>query len=387
MIDGLLFTYGFTVALLVVNALRAPASPTKRLPPMWLFGMIASEPAGMWALAMPGVTALAFAAGGVTTPVGRWGVALTATAWVGQLEIWRRSRVGAARVGPMVDLPDSPLARYLTWPYRLPDNVERTEVEYAAHPLAEATLGLDLYRPARESGALPLVIYLHGGGWRGGDRRRAGQTIIHHLARSGWAVAAIDYPLSPKATFPDHLIGVDAAIAWADRRPDIAGPIVLMGGSAGGHLAAVAALTRPGVAGCIPMYGIYDFRNRHRIRVDWPLIPEIVMKTTPDLDPDLYRQASPLDLVHPDAPPFLVVHGTFDSLVPPREGHELVAALRSHGVDVTDLDVPWAQHGFDTFAGRRTRAVAGRVAAWLADRFPQATQARAIRRPGADRAV
>jgi acetyl esterase/lipase len=176
-------------------------------------------------------------------------------------------------------------------------------------------------------------------------------------------VAAIEYPLSPAATFPEHLVGIDAALSWAESRSRR--PVVLMGGSAGAHLAAVAALTRPNVSGLVGLYGIFDFLNRNHTRVDWPLIPRVVMKTTPAENPEAYRRASPIDLVDRSAPPTLLIAGSHDSLVLPEESRHFADVLQAHHVDTTYLEVPWAQHGFDTLAGPRTRAVAGAIEAWL----------------------
>lgn len=120
------------------------------------------------------------------------------------------------------------------------------------------------------------------------------------------------------------------------------------------------------VAGCVALYGVFDFLIRHQTRVDWPVIPTKVMKTTADESPDLYRLASPIDHVHRDAPPFLVIHGTHDSLVPPREAEVFVEALRQISRSPVEyLPVIGAQHGFDAIPSMRTRATSRRIAAFL----------------------
>lgn len=360
---GLFFTYGLVAMLLAVNALRRPVPPDRRLPPLWLPGMIASEGAGLWLVVMPVVTGVALLTDAFWSPVGRLGLLLTAAAWLGQCVVWVRSRRGARLIGKPIDLPESLIDRILLWRRRLPADIERTEHRLDDH------LGMDIYRRRGAAAPLPLVIHLHGGGWRGGHRRQSSLLMLYHLARSGWAVAAIDYPLSPQATFPDHLGGVRLALQWAEESSETTDTIVLTGASAGAHLAAVTALTDPRVKGLVALYGIYDFFNRHRTRHDWPLIPVDVMKATADEDPERYRQASPLDLVDAQAPPTLLVVPTFDSLVTPPETHHFAAALEQAGVIVDVLEVPWAQHGFDTLAGPRARAVAGFVAEWLTNRF------------------
>lgn len=364
MIAGLFFTYALVALLLVVNALRPPTPPTHRLPPLWLVGMIASEAAGLWLLVLPAVTLVAALGGALDSPVGTLGLVLAVLAWIGQLEVWRRSRLGARRIAKAV----SRSAPRLWVPYptrRVPPDIRRTVERLALHPHRPGWLEMDIYTHAGAGSPTPLMIFVHGGGWRGGHRRQTSQPILWHVARRGWTVAAIDYPLSPAATFPDHLLGIDAVLEWAGEHPGLDGPIVVMGASAGAHLAAVAALTRPAIDGLVGLYGIYDFLNRHRTRVDWPLIPKVVMKATPDADPEAYRRASPLDLVHAQAPPTLLVVGTFDSLTPPQESRFFASAFEEEGVDVTLVEVPWAQHAFDTMAGPRTRATAGVVAEWL----------------------
>ena len=193
----------------------------------------------------------------------------------------------------------------------------------------------------------------------------------------------IRYPLSPDATFPEHLIGVKRAIAWAkdtgSRELGIdPNRVVISGGSSGAHLAALAALTsdnrslQPGfedadtsVIACLPFYGIYDLLVRNPTRYDWPFIAQYVMKSRPSEDPHLYELGSPIDQVHPDAPSFLVVHGEFDSIVLPAESEHFVAALETAGVENRYFEVPGAQHGFDAIQSLRTRAVAAMCVDWL----------------------
>ena len=180
------------------------------------------------------------------------------------------------------------------YPYRLPSNVVLEEdVAYAPG------LALDVYRDRPFEGPRPALLQIHGGSWTGGDRRQQARPLLHRLAASGWTCIAASYPLSPAATFPDQLIELKRTIAWM-RGPEGAArgidpaAIVVTGGSAGAHLAALVALTadrpdyQPGfedadtsVAACIVFYGIYDFLNRNRTRDDWPVIPRAVMKASP----------------------------------------------------------------------------------------------------------
>ena len=195
----------------------------------------------------------------------------------------------------------------------------------------------------------------------------------------------IRYPLSPAATFPEHLVGVKRAIAWAKAEGGRLGVdptrVAVAGGSSGAHLAALAALTshradlQPGfehadvsVVACVAFYGIYDLLIRNPTRYDWPFIARYVMKAERHENPDLYSLGSPIDQVTPSAPPFLLVHGSFDSIVLPAESRYFEEALADAGVDVTYHEVFAAQHGFDAIASLRTRAVAGLCVDWLTSR-------------------
>jgi acetyl esterase/lipase len=153
------------------------------------------------------------------------------------------------------------------------------------------------------------------------------------------------------------------------------GRVVIAGASSGAHLAALAALTwdHPDlepigdvtVAGCLPFYGIYDLLVRNATRYDWPFVARHVMKAVPSTHPELYRLGSPLDQVRSDAPPLLVVHGEFDSIVLAEESRHFVEALRSGGADAGYHEVHGAQHGFDAISSLRSRAVAGMCVSWL----------------------
>jgi acetyl esterase/lipase len=242
-------------------------------------------------------------------------------------------------------------------------------------------LTLDIYSRSDVTNA-PTLIYLHPGSWMRGRPGRQARALFHRLAERGWVILDIRYPLSPDATFPDHIVGVKRAIAWAKSdgaaygvNPD---HLVISGGSSGAHLAALAALTwdldelQPGfektdtsVAGCLVFYGIYDLLVRNPTRYDWPFVARYVMKAQVSERPDLYRLGSPLDQVRSDAPPFFVIHGQFDSIVLPEESEHFVEGLRAAGGRVAYHEVHGAQHGFDAVASMRSRAVAGLCVDWL----------------------
>ncbi len=203
---------------------------------------------------------------------------------------------------------------------------------------------------------------------------------------------ATNYRLSPKATWPEHLVDCKRALAWVREHiaeyggdPDL---ICVSGGSAGGHLAAMVALTaneprlQPGfedadtsVDACIPFYGVYDFDSifagdRAKDRAA-RLIGRWVMKTTPDEDAAVFADASPVSHVRSDAPPFFVIHGTNDNLAPVSQARQFVERLRAVSDEpVLYAEVPGASHAFDVFHSTRTanavRAVE-RFLAWIVD--------------------
>ncbi len=116
----------------------------------------------------------------------------------------------------------------------------------------------------------------------------------------------------------------------------------------------------------MPVYGIYDFLNRHGVRDEWPIIPVAVMKASKHEAEDRYREASPLDRVHPEAPPFLVVHGATDSVVPVAEAHHFVDALRAVSkAPVGYAEIAGANHAFDVLDSLRTHYVISGIARML----------------------
>ena len=224
----------------------------------------------------------------------------------------------------------------------------------------------------------PVLIQVPGGAWVMGDTRHQAYPLMDRLRTAGWVCVPISYRLSPRATWPDHIVDVKRAIAWVKRNiaeyggdPDF---VVITGGSAGGHLSALAALTanepefQPGfedddttLQGAVPFYGVYDL-------LDWngrggPAgsvrhIERLVLKSSPVADRDRWRRASPLYWAEQrgtDAPPTMVLHGTNDSLVPVDGARRLVRTLRANSRQpVVYGELPRAQHAFEIYASVRT---------------------------------
>jgi acetyl esterase/lipase len=244
----------------------------------------------------------------------------------------------------------------------------------------------------------PVLVYIHGGAWLIGDKREQGIPMMHELVQRGWVCVAINYRLSPRATWPAHIVDCKRAVAWV--RQHIAeyggdpGFIAVSGGSAGGHLSALLALTphdsqwQPGfedldasVDACLPFYGVYDMtgdpeRSGRYGDGTLDLLERLVMKTSAADNPRLFEEASPDRRVTVDAPPMMVFHGVNDTLVPVAVARHFVAQLRLHSqAPVAAVELPRAQHAFDVLASIRCRhTTMGAV------RFLEAMRVRADRR-------
>ena len=247
---------------------------------------------------------------------------------------------------------------------------------------------LDVWKRADllEGAKAPVLFQVHGGGWTMGQKEGQAEPLMSHLAERGWVCVTTNYRLSPRATWPELIVDVKKALAWTKATigqyggdPDF---VVITGGSAGGHLSSLAGLTphisefQPGfeemdtsVAAAVPFYGVYDFVNRHGTgRSDFEkFLAKYVFKSTLAEDRARWEQASPISHVGPQAPPFFVLHGTNDSLVPVEQARTFVDELRKvsrHKVVYAEL--PGAQHAFDVFPSVRAQATAHAVERFLA---------------------
>ncbi len=251
----------------------------------------------------------------------------------------------------------------------------------------EKALALDVYRPRAEMSGCPTLLQIHGGAWILGSKNEQGIPLMRHLASRGWVCVSANYRLSPRATFPDHLIDCKRAVQWIREHgaeyganPDF---VVVTGGSAGGHLAALVALTandpayQPGferadtsVAGCVAFYGVYDFTNRSGYWLHkglTRLLERRVMKVPLASAPQAYEKASPIARITAAAPPFFVVHGTHDTMVPVAEARAFAHGLRAAtGGPVVYAEIPGAQHAFELFPSVRSLFVIHGVERYLA---------------------
>jgi acetyl esterase/lipase len=232
----------------------------------------------------------------------------------------------------------------------------------------------------------PVLVQVHGGAWVMGQKEGQAHPLMAHLAERGWVCVTINYRLSPRATWPDHIVDVKRAIAWTRANIGQHGGdpanVVITGGSAGGHLAALAALTpglpafQPGfedadtsVTAAVPVYGVYDFTNRDgvAIRALEQLLHSRVFKTALADDRASWELASPLSHVGPDAPAFFLLHGTNDTVVPVEQGRSFASLLREVSRQpVVFAELPRAQHAFDVVPSVRVHHTVHAVERFLA---------------------
>ncbi len=247
---------------------------------------------------------------------------------------------------------------------------------------------LDIYRPEGvDLTNAPVLIQVHGGGWTIGDKSQQGLILMNRMAARGWICVAMNYRLAPQNPFPAQIIDVKKAIAWT--RENIAtyggdpSYLVITGGSAGGHLAALAATTpdvaeyQPGfedaetaVSACVPFYGIFDMAgvtgDKATVQMRDLFLAPRVFKKNPKADLTAFELASPITHVGPDTPDFFVIHGVQDGLVSVRQARTFVAKLRevSTGI-VSYVELPSTQHAFEVFSSIRSQNVLRAVERWL----------------------
>jgi acetyl esterase/lipase len=227
------------------------------------------------------------------------------------------------------------------------------------HPLQK----LDLYVPQNTETPLPLIIWIHGGGWKGGSKE---QCPALSWSGKGFAVASINYRLSQEAKFPAQIKDCKAAIRWLRSQakkykidPD---HVVAWGGSAGGHLASLV-----GTAQVVPQWeqGSGPGSSQVQAVIDWygradltPVSTDPALAESPSASllggsgleiGELAREASPLAHVSTDDPPFLIMHGDLDDVVPVQQSQTFAEALRKAGVKVSLVILKGAGHGGPDF--------------------------------------
>lgn len=249
--------------------------------------------------------------------------------------------------------------------------VERlVDIRYGDHP----RLQLDIYRPTiLPTQPAPVLLHIHGGGWIMGNKHQQALPLLHHMAERGWICVDINYRLAPRYRYPECLLDAKRALAWIKREiagyggnPDF---VAVTGGSAGGHLAAMMALTantpalQPGFAeadtsvqAAVLMYGAYDFTNSNSSWAGASLeryLRKFVMP--PDSPAPYWREASPKFNLRAAMPPIFAIHGSNDALIFVEDARDFVAAAKAiSSAPVIYAELDGAQHGFDLFHSVRT---------------------------------
>jgi len=246
-----------------------------------------------------------------------------------------------------------------------------------------------------------VMIFLPGGAWVHGGRILQGYALMSHMAEMGWVCLSIDYRVAPNHPWPQHITDVKTAIAWARANVDKFGGdrnfIAVAGTSAGGHLAALAGLTPndpemqrelpegsdTSVDAVVGIYGRYDWEDKSTVErarfVDF--LERVVVKRKIARHPEIFRRASPIARTHADAPPFLVIHGSGDTVIPVQQARDFVQKLRGESRSVVGyVELPGAGHGFDMTDGARTGSTATAIGLFLNEvhRNQTAAAARAV---------
>jgi acetyl esterase/lipase len=395
-------------AALVANAFRPPRTLRLEgaiLAAGWLTGELP-----LWHVVWQAATTVGFGfAGAFGYWPGRVGLAVAVASWVG-LGILAMVANGARRVFERaeeeVPLPTpedvalpgrggETMWRFprLLYPLPRPTRAVRVirDIDYAGD--GAHFHRLDVIRRRRDPilGA-PVLVHIHGGSWAIGDKREQGLPLMYELARRGWVCVTVNYGLSPRATWPDHIVDCKRALAWVRAHVAEYGGdpsfIAVTGGSAGGHLSALLALSagdpafQPGfedqdtsVDACVPLYGVYDMTSgRGTPRFEHAgydeglkrLLERKVFKRRIEDDLKLFEDASPLYRVRPEVPPFFVIHGKNDTLVSVRFARQFVGALRAVSLSpVLYAELPCTQHAFDVLPSVRSAHAVAAVVRFL----------------------
>ncbi len=393
-----LYLIGSIGILLVALASWFQVRRAGPLVPLYFFsGWLAGELALQVVAVGAAVTVLFAAAGAFDAARGVVGLAMSFAAW-GLLVVGHLRAQGARRevddfareTGLAVDASDVSPSHGFLRPFSMRRPGVRRVSNIAYGEVLPGDKGgrnlLDVVLPEDPGTGRPILVQIHGGAWMIGDKREQGGPLMTHLASRGWVCFAVNYRLSPRAAFPAHVVDVKRALAWirenAREYGGDPGFLAVTGGSAGGHLTALTALSQndptfqPGfesadtsVSAAVPFYGVYDFLDRAGIRGKQSMVDFLakrVFQCRPEENPELWESASPINRIGPHAPPFFVVQGTHDTLVFVEEAREFVRALRekSHSA-VHYLEMNGGQHAFDVFHSVRSQYAVRAVTAFL----------------------
>jgi acetyl esterase/lipase len=224
---------------------------------------------------------------------------------------------------------------------------------------------LDLYLPEKADRPLPVIVWVHGGGWAAGDKTNG---PAFRFAAKGYAVASINYRFSQDAIFPAQIYDCKAAVRWlrasANKYRLDSAHFGAWGASAGGHLVALLGTTGD-VKDLEGPGGNADQSSRVQAVVDWYGPTDFLTAGTKDTrthllggapqeHPEQARKASPITYVSRNSAPILIMHGDEDRTVPISQSETFAAALKKAGADVTYVVVKGGKHGGALFASAET---------------------------------
>jgi acetyl esterase/lipase len=283
---------------------------------------------------------------------------------------WQSSRVLAEIVTDNGRISFTSFLFGALFPFRLiKRDIER--IKNIVYGPAGRRNNLDIYRPKNmPARPMPVLIQVHGGGWVVGRKHQQARPLISHMASNGWLVVDINYRLGPRAKMPAMVQDVLRSVAWV--KSNIASYngdpsfVALTGGSAGGHLVALAALAsgvnafKPGfenidcsVDACVPVYGLYDLLDESGAMHDGQkelqsFMEVLVMPEVRDTPSPLWQQISPITHISKDAPPMLLLHGQHDALADFESAKAFAEALESKSKnEVIFAELPGMQHAYD----------------------------------------
>jgi acetyl esterase/lipase len=259
------------------------------------------------------------------------------------------------------------------------------DVPFWKIPDTDRELLCDIWRPANGEVSGMAIIHFHGSGWWIGDKDFFTRGYFRHMVAEGHTVMDVAYRLCPEVDIHGMVGDVKRAIAWMKSNASDYGvdpeKIVLMGSSAGGHLALLSgyaphypeftpqeiSATDLSVCGVISLYGPTDmvaayYHERQEVFEERPPVPigptstkemqdygrmDVLLGCRPQDGPEMYELASPISHVHPDCPPTLLIQGDRDFITPVDATRELHAKLVEAGVPAINVVYPWTDHGYD----------------------------------------
>ena len=401
---GIYFTLAIIGALCTLTAIVQARRLYWMVPVYFLSAWLAGELALIHLLWQVALTALVAFGGGLSDPLAQFGLGIFALSWLGLIYLHCQAMDSAHYLRAALNralgidyrqnipadrrevLSDDIVSRQWMRPFHFRRDGVRLHSHISYGEAGKRNL-LDVYQPVNpRPGGCPVLLQVHGGAWIIGEKEQQAKPLMYHMAQRGWICVSINYRLSPKEAFPAHIIDVKKAIAWIRETISEYGGdprfIAITGGSAGGHLSSLAALTpnrsewQPGfedtdtaLQAAVPFYGVSDFLDRYDIRAEMSMadiIGEKVLQCSQEENRQLWDDGSPLSHVNAEAPPMYVLQGTHDSLVWVEEARTFVAAMQEVATaPVAYAELPGAQHAFEIFHSVRTDHMVNSVADFL----------------------